>query len=144
MNKEFGEGEIENIDSSDAGLLFSLPILPLDGNSLKIATDATVSIFKKHGFEAYITFNILDSKSIESVINLAFNKANNENSDKAKEAIDELNLYFMDQGFILYRTDIDRMSHVIDEKDQFWQTVKELKNTFDPNNIIAPGRYNIL
>lgn len=144
LNKEFVEGEIENIDSSDAGLLFSLPILPLDGNSLKIATDATVSIFKKHGFEAYITFNILDSKSIESVINLAFDKANNENSDKAKEAIDELNLYFMDQGFILYRTDIDRMSHVIDEKDQFWQTVKELKKTFDPNNIIAPGRYNIL
>jgi 4-cresol dehydrogenase (hydroxylating) flavoprotein subunit len=144
LNKDFKESEIESIDSSDAGLLFSLPILPLDGESLKIATDATTRIFNKYGFGAYITYNIIDSKSIESVINLAFDKTDKVAHEKAKKAIDELNRFFMNNGFILYRTDIDRMHQIIDVKDQFWQTIKELKNSFDPNNIIAPGRYNLL
>ena len=144
LNEVINKGEIENIDASNAGLLFSLPILPLDGNSLKIASQATVSIFKKHGFDAYITFNIIDSKSIESVINLAFNKSSTPEAKNAKIAIDELNTFFMNQGYILYRTDIDRMHQVINPKDQFWTTIKDLKNTFDPNNIISPGRYNLL
>lgn len=144
LNKNFNKDEIENIDASDAGLLFSLPILPLDGKSLHIAAEATKSIFRKHGFDAYITFNIIDSKSIESVINLAFDKSKSIEAKNAKIAIDELNIFFMDQGYILYRTDIDRMHQVINPQDQFWKTVKDLKKTFDPNSIISPGRYNLL
>lgn len=143
VNKVVENGKIEDIDESEAGLLFSLPILPLDGTSLKTAANATVRIFASYGFEAFITFNIIDSKSIESVINLAFDKADKNVSNKAKQAIDELNQFFMDEGFILYRTDIDRMHQIIDEKDTFWNVVKGLKSTFDPNNIIAPGRYNL-
>lgn len=143
INKKLVNQDVEQIDGSEAGLQFSLPILPLAGKDLKTAADATVQIFSKHGFEAYITFNIIDSKSIESVINLAFDKTKTAETEKAFKAINELNEFFMQKGYILYRTDIDRMKQIVDEKDVFWQTVKELKQTLDPNNIIAPKRYNL-
>lgn len=145
VNEPIPANRADDMDNTDAGMLFSLPILPLDGKSLEKAANATVEIFCKHGFEAYITFNIIDSKSIESVINLAFLKSDKTALEKAKTAIDELNQFFMNEGFILYRSDIDRMHHVITEKeDPFWSTVRELKSVFDPNGIIAPGRYNTL
>ena len=28
--------------------------------------------------------------------------------------------------------------------DPFWQTVQRLKDVFDPNHVIAPGRYNLV
>lgn len=144
LNVEIKKNTIEEIDNSDAGLLFSLPILPLEGKALKIASDATINTFANYGFEAYITFNIIDSKSIESVINLAFRKSDDKAVEDAKKAIDELNQFFMNEGYILYRADIDRMHHVVDKNDTFWQTIKELKKSFDPNNIVAPGRYSPL
>ena len=134
----------DDMDISEAGLLFSLPILPLDGSSLKKAVETTIEVFNEYGFDAYITFNIIDSKSIESVINLAFRKTDKETVVKAKRAIDKLNKCFMDEGFILYRTDIDRMHQVVDPNDQFWITAKELKSIFDPGGTISPGRYNSL
>ncbi|MCB0497918.1 MAG: FAD-binding oxidoreductase [Cyclobacteriaceae bacterium] len=144
VNEPIPPNSAEDMDSTDAGLLFSLPILPLNGSSLKKAAQATVEIFRNYGFEAYITFNIIDSKSIESVINLAFKKSDLDTFEKAKKAIDELNAYFMKEGFILYRTDIDRMGQVIGKNDSFWVTIKELKTIFDPNGIISPGRYNMI
>jgi len=144
LNKTIAKENIEFIDSSEAGLLFSLPILPLDGNSLKKVASATINIFSKYNFEAYITFNIIDSKSIESVINLAFDKSLKERSDLAKKAIDELNLWCMTNGYILYRTDIDRMHQIINGNDEFWKTIKKIKEAIDPNNVISPGRYNSL
>ena len=144
VNEPVPANSAEDMDNTNAGLLFSLPILPLDGVSLRKASQATINIFSEFGFEAYITFNIIDSKSIESVLNLAFNKKDQQAVDKAKKAIDKLNSHFMNEGFILYRTDIDRMRHVIDKNDSYWITIREIKSIFDPNGIISPGRYNTL
>jgi 4-cresol dehydrogenase (hydroxylating) len=36
------------------------------------------------------------------------------------------------------------MHHVVSEDDSFWRTVRDLKKALDPNNIIAPGRYNLI
>jgi FAD/FMN-containing dehydrogenase len=36
------------------------------------------------------------------------------------------------------------MQRHISETDPFWRTVRDLKKALDPNNIIAPGRYNLI
>jgi 4-cresol dehydrogenase (hydroxylating) len=35
------------------------------------------------------------------------------------------------------------MRQITSEDDPYWQTIYRLKTVFDPNDIIAPGRYNL-
>src|SRR5690348_15707361 len=45
------------------------------------------------------------------------------------------------EGFLPYRMAIDAMDWVIRPETPFWQLVGKIKSVFDPNEIIAPGRY---
>lgn len=131
-------------DHSHAGLLFSLPILPMEGLAVLKANAMTVSTFKKWGFKAYITLNMINSKSLEGVINLAFDKRDAAKVADAHACVEELNSLFMEEGYILYRTAINQMEQVVSEKDEFWRVTKELKRVLDPNNIISPKRYSLV
>ncbi|MEZ4883628.1 MAG: FAD-binding oxidoreductase [Chitinophagales bacterium] len=131
-------------DHSNAGLLFSLPIVPMDGLSVLKMNALTTSIFRKWGFDAYITLNMINTKSLEGVINLAFDKRDAAKLAKANTCIEELNSAFMNEGFILYRMAINQMEQVVSEKDEFWRITKELKQVLDPNNIISPKRYSLV
>jgi FAD/FMN-containing dehydrogenase len=36
------------------------------------------------------------------------------------------------------------MHQVVHADDPFWETIRDLKLALDPNNIMAPGRYNLV
>jgi 4-cresol dehydrogenase (hydroxylating) len=36
------------------------------------------------------------------------------------------------------------MKQIASADDPYWQTVRQLKTVFDPDNIIAPGRYDLV
>ncbi|MGB1241079.1 MAG: FAD-binding oxidoreductase [Chitinophagales bacterium] len=131
-------------DHSDAGLLFSLPIIPMEGLAVLKANALIMATFKKWGFTAYITLNMINAKSLEGVINLAFNKKDKQRLADANACIEELNNLFMNEGYILYRTAINQMEQVVSEDDEFWQLIKGLKGVLDPKNIIAPKRYSLV
>ena len=40
-----------------------------------------------------------------------------------------------------YRVASDQMGLLVKSRPEFFGLVKQLKAVFDPNNIIAPGRY---
>ncbi|MFK7908362.1 MAG: FAD-dependent oxidoreductase, partial [Chitinophagales bacterium] len=131
-------------DHSDAGLLFSLPIIPMDGLAVLKANALVTSTFKKWGFAAYVTLNMLNAKSLEGVINLAFDKRNKQRLADANACIEELNSLFMNEGYILYRTAINQMKQVVSADDEFWKLAEGLKGVLDPKNIIAPKRYSLV
>lgn len=130
-------------DQSDSGVMFCLPIIPAFGKTvLEVVTD-TRETFAKHGFEAAITVNLMDSKAMEGVVSLAFDRRNTEQAERAKTCIQEMEARYMEQGYPPYRVGINSMHHVVKDDDPYWHTVRDLKKVFDPNNIIAPGRYNL-
>ncbi len=131
-------------DHSHSGLLFSLPILPMEGMAVLKVNVLVMATFKKWGFAAYITLNMINSKSLEGVINLAFDKRDTSKIANAHACVEELNGLLMEEGFILYRTAINQMKQVVSEKDEFWRITKDLKGVLDPNNIIAPKRYSLV
>ncbi len=131
-------------DHSHAGLLFSLPIIPMEGLAVLRVNALTVSTFKKWGFTAYITLNMINDKSLEGVINLAFDKRDKKKVADAHACVEELNAILMKEGYILYRTAINQMKQVVLEGDEFWKITKELKRVLDPKNIIAPKRYSLV
>lgn len=134
-------GEME-LDLSRSGFLYCLPIVPMSGRDAQAAADATETIFRKRGFEAFITFNMLNSKALEGVINLVFDRTVPERVEAALLCIEELQQRFVEFGYTPYRLGVQSMAEFIDARDPFWQTVNDLKQVLDPNDIIAPGRYN--
>lgn len=130
-------------DRSASGLLFCLPILPIDGEVVYQTMNETESVFKSYGFDAYITVNLMDTKAMECVISLGFDPEKEDQEKAAHKCIQEMEHRFMEQGHIPYRLGINSMHHILKD-DSFWQTAADLKKVLDPANIIAPGNYNII
>jgi len=142
-------GDYEHLDApdpdlSDSGVLFCLPIIPAAGNTVREVVSDTRDTFARHGFEAAITVNLMSTKAMEGVVSLAFDRRDHERTKKAHACIQEMEARYMEQGYPPYRVGINSMHHVVREDDPFWQTVRDLKQVLDPNNIIAPGRYNLM
>lgn len=134
----------EDPDQSRCGLLYCLPVLPANGRAVQEAMEHVERVYSKHGFVPYITLNTMDDRSLECVINMAFDRSKPEQVSAAHACNDELTGDFVKQGYIPYRVGVQSMPLVVSEKDPFWQTVWELKKALDPNGIISPGRYNLV
>ena len=140
---DFQRLEEPNPDHSDSGVMFCLPIIPAFGKTVfEVVTD-TRETFAKFGFEAAITVNLMDTKAMEGVVSLAFDRRDAEQTKKAQQCIQAMESRYVEQGYPPYRVGINSMDQVVHKQDPYWQTIRDLKKALDPNNIMAPGRYNL-
>jgi 4-cresol dehydrogenase (hydroxylating) len=142
-------GDFEHLDDldpdqSDSGVLFCLPIIPAAGNEVLAVVRDTCTTFARHGFAAAITVNLMDSKAMEGVVSLAFDRRDTIATERAHACIQEMEARYMEQGYPPYRVGINSMHQVVHAEDPFWETIRDLKLALDPNNIMAPGRYNLV
>jgi 4-cresol dehydrogenase (hydroxylating) len=133
-----------DLDATQIGTLFVLPILPLEGEAVREATDMAHQIAAKHGFTPYLTLNSASPESLEAVINIVFPRSDAKLVERAHHCVDELVAAYMQKGFILYRAGIQSMTTIVQADSPHWQLIARLKDVFDPNRIIAPGRYNLV
>jgi 4-cresol dehydrogenase (hydroxylating) len=134
-----------DLDATQSGTLFVLPVVPMEGDAVREVVQMTEQIVAgKHGFLPYVTLNAASRHSLEAVINLLFQKCDPQAVEKAHCCVDELVRKLMDTGYILYRAGIQSMGQVVDCGSSYWQLIARLKDVFDPNHVIAPGRYNLV
>lgn len=131
-------------DEGHAGMLYCLPILPADGTFALECMTRTREIFGADGFTPYTTLNLLDDRSIEAVIGLAFDRRDAARAGAALACIRRAEQFYLDAGCPPYRVGIASMDAVVQPDDPFWQTVRDLKQSLDPDGILAPGRYNLI
>jgi 4-cresol dehydrogenase (hydroxylating) flavoprotein subunit len=137
-------GPISDPDQSRSGMLYALPFIPLSGQAAKEVVDESERVFARHGFTPYTTFNFVNDQAAETVINLAFNRDDAGETARAHRCIDELTAAYIRLGYPPYRVGVQSMEQITDPDDSFWKTVRDLKQTLDPNHVIAPGRYNLV
>ncbi len=116
----------------------------MSGRDAAASAETVERIFAAHGFTPYITYNMINEKSLEGVINVAFDRSDAASCARAYQCIDALRTHCVDQGLYPYRLGIHEMQHFVSEDDPFWCKVRDMKQVFDPNHIIAPGRYNLV
>lgn len=131
------------LDQSNCGLLFISPALPPDGQFIALLVAELKGIAAKHGHTLYMTINIETPTSLVAVINLLFDRSKTEETDKAHRCADQLLEHIHAKGLEIYRARADMMKDIVARDPNYWQTVRDLKKVLDPNNIIAPGRYNL-
>lgn len=142
---KFGRSDLKatQLDQSPCGLLFISPALPPDGKLIAQVIDGLNAVAEQHGHTLYITINIETQTSLVAIINLLFDRRRPEEVENAHRCADALLHYIRENGLEVYRARADMMADVVSRDPAYWQTVRALKQVFDPDNIIAPGRYNL-
>ncbi|MEM7824488.1 MAG: FAD-linked oxidase, partial [Candidatus Aenigmatarchaeota archaeon] len=133
-----------DLDETNSGMLYCLPIIPATGEDIVTVYRMVCEVFRKYGFTPYVTFNLINDGAIDGVINLAFDRTNQEQTVSAHKCIDELEKRLVHEGYIPYRTGVQSMGSIVNPDETYWRIVKRLKDVLDPNLIIAPGRYNLV
>jgi 4-cresol dehydrogenase (hydroxylating) len=130
-----------NPDLGVGGIAFSAPVIPLDGPIIQQVIELTDRTGTSFGFKPAVTLNLMSDRTLEGVVSIDFARADPERRQRAKECLRALNRAYMDLGCTPYRVDIDNMDVVLRPDDPFWLAVRSVKQVWDPDGIIAPGRY---
>jgi len=131
-------------DRDGGGMLYFLPMMPLEGNVAVEMMDLTKGICDRFGFQPATTLNVVDTRTLEAVISLSFDRRKPDQVKAAHDCMEQLHALYVEKGYPPYRVGIQSMNRVVDLNNPFWKVIHDLKHVFDPHHIIAPGRYNLL
>lgn len=143
---KFGQTELTavQLDQSNCGLLFISPALPPNGNVVAKLIDRLNTVANLHGHQLYITINIETTTSLVAIINLLFERNKPDEVEKAHRCASALSRLISEEKLEVYRARSDAMQEIILKDPEYWRTVRKLKYVLDPDNIISPGRYNLV
>ncbi len=142
---QFGRSDLPaaQLDASNCGLLYINPALPLDGKFVSRFVRRMRDEASGFGFDLPVTINIETDTSLVAVANLLFDRSVPEQVERAHACANALLKLIHRRGLEVYRARADMMPDITRADPQYWKTVRALKLALDPDNIIAPGRYNL-
>ncbi len=131
-------------DLGESGILFAVPVIPMDGESALHLIDIVDAVKLEYKFDYAMTLNTINHSSLEAVISINFRLTDESETKMAHSFISRLIQRVNDAGYPPYRVDIENMDKMVYEDDEYWQLVRELKGILDPEEVISPGRYNMV
>ncbi|HPX39810.1 MAG TPA: FAD-binding oxidoreductase [Candidatus Hydrogenedentes bacterium] len=123
------------------GLMWFSPVVPMTGRDARRVLDLVKPVLAEHDFDLLATFTLLNERSMIGILNVAFDKSVPDEVARAMACYDAAMKALIDDGYVPYRTGLRGMDKIRDEDDVFWQVAREIKQTLDPGDIIARGRY---
>jgi len=125
----------DGVDASALGMAYVLPLAPLAGRHAR----TVVNLVKEcsAGYTPAITLNIVSSLILEGVISLNFPKSESENAHKV---VKNMTSRLVANGFYPYRVGTLQMTEFM-ERHPLASWIGSIKQIFDPDGIISPGRY---
>jgi 4-cresol dehydrogenase (hydroxylating) len=99
------------------------------------------SIFHKFGFEYQITLSFLNGRASCAIMSISFDKTDTEETARALACSEMLVDRLMDEGYIPYRGSPAVLERVRQKTSDYWKKLSALKQSWDPQGILAPGRY---
>jgi 4-cresol dehydrogenase (hydroxylating) len=142
---KYGRADLcaDQLDQSHCGLVFISPALPPDGHLVARLLDSSNAVAARYDHTLYITVNIETPTSLVAIMNLLFDTSKPDEVTRAHACADALLTHIHAKGLEVYRARADAMAGIVSQDPAYWQIVRGLKQELDPDNIIAPGRYNL-
>jgi 4-cresol dehydrogenase (hydroxylating) len=126
---------------NDAGLLWISPALAADAKQARELLELMKPVYSKHGFDTLVTFTLVAERAMVCVSNIAFDRSDLEESERAQSCHDELLDLLVSRGYIPYRAGPASFKYLASDSSPFWRVASRIKEALDPNGIISPGRY---
>jgi 4-cresol dehydrogenase (hydroxylating) flavoprotein subunit len=138
--------EIMNPDADKCGMIWFSPIVPFTGQYIGKAIDIINNIVYKYPFEPAISLQCMTERAINIIGSINWDREVEGEDELAAQCYSELNSALKENGFFPYRDTTMGMQMKAEAgvDDSYIRFLSKIKQAIDPNNILAPGRYNIL
>ncbi len=130
-----------NPAQDNCGMLWVSPILPTRGADVLALHGMVEPVFKRYGLDLFVTFSMINERSLGAVITVCYDKQDALEVARAKACYEDVFALCMNEGFIPYRVGHQSMAGLDPHVDSYWKTVARLKAALDPQGVLAPGRY---
>jgi 4-cresol dehydrogenase (hydroxylating) len=131
-----------NPDRDRCGVIWLCPVLPFDGACLAEAAAAIDRIALAHSLEAHIGFNPTSGRNLNLYVTLTYDRDVEGEDARAMACHDAMLQALAAQGLLPYRLGIQSMESLPPGQKAYATLLRTLKQTLDPNDILAPGRYD--
>jgi 4-cresol dehydrogenase (hydroxylating) flavoprotein subunit len=129
-----------NPDRDGCGLIWCSPIAPNEGYHAGRVTALASELMLRHGFEPIISLTVLTDRTLSCIINIAYDRHAPGEDERAMECYRKLLDCLAQYGYYSYRLSIAGMS-AANGNGEYTAMLCTIKDTLDPNGILAPGRY---
>lgn len=128
-------------EKDNCGIIWLCPIVPENGTTATEAIDLISAQIKSHGFEPNVSVNFRDSRCLQMFVAIMYDRDEDGEDIRAMSCHDQLLAQLLELGHYPCRLGIQSMQAIPNTQGAHSNLLKTLKNAFDPNNILSPGRY---
>jgi len=125
------------------GSMWFAPVSQARGSETLKQVELATQVLNKHGLD-YVGEFIVTQRAMHHIIDVLFNRNDEEETKRAYDCFAELLDQFEKNGYGVYRVNTAFMNRVAESYGPVQQEInKTLKRALDPNNILAPGKSGI-
>lgn len=129
-------------DKDRCGVIWLCPLLPADGAQIVSAIARIESTIRSRGFEHNVGILFTSPRCAHMFVDLDYDREVEGEDRRAMDCHDELLRLLMNDGHYPYRLGLQSMNSLDPAEISYGRLIRSLKQTFDPRDILAPGRYD--
>lgn len=127
-------------DRDGCGLLWCSPVAPNEGAHAARISALASEVLLPAGFEPAISMTVLTDRTLSCIISLAWDRDVPGEDERAMAAYRQLLSRLAASGYHSYRLGVGSMD-AMGAGGPYQDLLQSLKESLDPNGILAPGRY---
>ena len=129
-------------DRDGCGLLWCAPVAPLEGGHAQRLAEISTETLLAHGFEPMLSMTLVTERALTCVVSIHYDREVAGEDDRAMRCYRELLARLTASGYHSYRLGIQSVEEMR-RPDSTATVLGALKQSLDPNGVLAPGRYGI-
>jgi 4-cresol dehydrogenase (hydroxylating) flavoprotein subunit len=126
-------------DRDGCGLLWCSPVVPNTGSHVAAVTQLATRLLLEHGFEPQMSLSLASERTVVCVITISYDRDVAGEDDRALSCYRELSRQVIEAGYPPYRLSV--VSTDLNAAGELGNVVRAIKQSLDPNGILAPRRY---
>ncbi len=130
-----------NPERDRCGISWICSAVPYDGTHIARVTDLVETIALEHRLEPMCMFFNMNQWYLKTFIVILYDQEIPEEDARAKSCHDRILDQLAQEGYTPVRLGIQSMDFAPDDP-AYLELIQKLKGTLDPNDILAPGRYD--
>lgn len=128
-------------DRDRCGAIWLCPEIPFDGVTVANVIGSCENILRSSGYDPVIGMSAATPRTIRVFISIFYDRNEPGEDRRAMRCHDQLMKVLFEAGMFPFRLGVHSMHAANQTAGACWDLIRKIKDSLDPNHILAPGRY---